>query len=211
MQIRLELVGDLNSLLASEVRAGERAVKDAITGAATRLKTDWRGQVTGAGLGRRLANTIRSEAYPKGRVSLNAAGIVYSKAPHIVAAHARGAVIRSRNGFWLAIPTESAGKSRTRGRITPGEWEQRTGRRLRFVYRRGRAALLVDDGTVRQGQAPAFGERKRRGFKNRTVPMFILVPQARLRKKLDLDGATRRVVSAIPGDITARWQAAVAR
>lgn len=120
-------------------------------------------------------------------------------------------MIRSRNGFWLAIPTESAGKSRTRGRITPGEWEQRTGRRLRFVYRRGRSALLVDDGTVRQGQAPAFGERKRRGFRNRTVPMFILVPQVRLRKKLDLDGAARLAASAIPGDITARWQRAVAR
>ena len=96
----------------------------------------WRGQITGAGLGQRLARTIRSEQYPKGQPSLNAAALVWSKAPDIVSAHDTGPMIRSRNGFWLTIPTAAAGKSRRGGRISPVEWERRTGLRLRFVYRR---------------------------------------------------------------------------
>lgn len=76
--------------------------------------------------------------------SLGAAALIYSKAPHIVGAFDEGAVIRSKDGFWLAIPTEAAGKSAKGGRITPGEWERRNGRRLKFVYRRGRPGLLVD-------------------------------------------------------------------
>jgi aspartyl-tRNA(Asn)/glutamyl-tRNA(Gln) amidotransferase subunit A len=47
------------------------------------------------------------------------------------------------DNFWLAIPTSAAGKSTRGGRITPGEWERRTGLRLRFVYRRRGPSLLV--------------------------------------------------------------------
>lgn len=208
MLLNFELVGNLNTLLASEVRSGERAVTGAMKTATSRLKSDWRNQIVGAGLGRRLSNTIRSGVFPKGQTSLNAAGIVYSKAPHIVSAHAKGALIRSQNGFWLAIPTKAAGKSRTGGRITPAEWEQKTNRVLKLIYRPGRPGLLVDTGTLRHGYAPAFGARKSRGFKNRTVPIFILVPQVRLKKKLDLDAPARLAASAIPGDIVSRWQVA---
>ncbi len=79
--------------------------------AGTGLKTAWRVQITGAGLGRRLANSIRSQTYPKAGESLNAAALVWSKAPVIVGAHDTGPLIRSKDGFWLAIPTEAAGKS----------------------------------------------------------------------------------------------------
>ena len=54
-----------------------------------------------------------------------------------------GPLIRSKNGFWLAIPTQAAGKSTRGGRITPGEWERRTGLRLRFIYRRRGPSLLL--------------------------------------------------------------------
>ncbi len=40
--------------------------------------------------------------------------LVWSNAPVIVGAHDTGPLIRSKNGFWLAIPTQAAGKS-TRG------------------------------------------------------------------------------------------------
>jgi hypothetical protein len=56
--------------MAAEIAAGERAVTAAIREAGTGLKTAWRGQITGAGLGQRLANSIRSEQFPKGRPSL---------------------------------------------------------------------------------------------------------------------------------------------
>jgi hypothetical protein len=88
----------------------------------TGFKEAWRAQITGAGLGPRLARTIRSEQFPKGRPSLNAAALVWSKAPVIVNAHDTGPLIRSRNVFWLAIPLPAAGKSLRGGRISPGEW-----------------------------------------------------------------------------------------
>ena len=116
--------------------------------AGTGLKSDWRAQITGAGLGRRLANSIRLATYPKAGDSLNAAALVWSKAPEIIGAHDTGPLIRSKDGFWLAIPLPAAGKSLRGGRITPGEWERRRGLRLRFVYRRIGPSLLVAEGRL---------------------------------------------------------------
>jgi hypothetical protein len=54
-------------------------VTAAVREAGIGLKTAWRSQITGAGLGQRLANTIRSELYPKGKPSLNTAALVWSR------------------------------------------------------------------------------------------------------------------------------------
>lgn len=194
--------------MAEEYLRGEKAVSLAMAGAQADLKAAWRGQIRGAGLGSRLANAVRGEAYPKGQPSMNAAALVWSNAPKITAAHEAGPLITSRNGFWLAIPTAAAGKGR-RGRITPGEWESRTGRRLRFIYRRGRTALLVDTGQVLSGARTVGRDgfsRKARGFKNRSVVIFTLVPQVKLRKRLDLMGAADQVGAGLPARIVANWR-----
>ena len=136
MKLKLDIDPDLVAMMATEIKAGEKAVSAAMREAGTGLKSDWRAQITGAGLGRRLANSIRSQTFPKSSNSLNAAALVWSKAPEIIGAHDTGPLIRSKNGFWLAIPLPAAGKSTRGGRITPGEWERRRGMRLRFVYRR---------------------------------------------------------------------------
>jgi len=206
MRISVTIEGDLNAMMAAEVSAGQRAVTGTMRAAGIRLKEDWRGQIGAAGLGRRLANAVRSQTYPQARPSLNAASLIWSKAPVITAAHEAGALIRSASGFWLAIPLPAAGKGRSGARATPAEWERRTGRRLRFVYRRGRTALLVDDGTVRAGHAPAFGERAKRGFRNRTVPVFALVPQVKLPKRLNLMAAADQVGASLPAAIVANWR-----
>ena len=104
----------------------------------------------------RVANTIRSEQFPKGKPSLDAAALVRSKAPTIIGAHDTGPLIRSKSGFWLAIPTPAAGKSLRGGRVTPGEWERRHGLRLRFVYRRRGPSLLVVEGPA-EHQGPRGG------------------------------------------------------
>jgi hypothetical protein len=136
MRIKLDLAPDLVAVMVAEIKAGEKAVSAAMREAGTGLKTAWRGQITGAGLGRRLANTIRSQTFPKSGESLNAAALVWSQAPVIVSAHDTGPLIRSKSGLWLAIPTAAAGKSTRGGWITPGEWERRRGLRLQFVYRK---------------------------------------------------------------------------
>ena len=204
MKLKLDITPDLAAMMAAEIKAGEKAVTAATREAGTSLKTAWRGQITGAGLGQRLARTIRSEQYPKGQPSLNAAALVWSKAPKIINAHDAGPLIRSRNGFWLAIPTEVAGKSRRGGRITPGQWEQRSGLRLRFVYRRTGPSLLVAEGRLNKG-GRAVASRSKTGRGLTTVPIFLLVPQVKLQKRLDLDRDAERALDRVPGLIVANW------
>lgn len=182
------------------------AVTRGVTSASADLQRVLRGQVVSSGLGRRLANTWRREVYPQGGVSPNAAALVFSKAPEIVGAHARGALVKSASGFWLAVPLPAAGKSARGGRISPAEWERRNGRRLKFIFRRGRSGLLVDDGTVLAGarviRRDGFS-RAARGFRNRTVPIFALVPQVRLRKRLSIEPAAQAAAASLPGRIRA--------
>lgn len=150
---------------------------------------------------------IRSEQFPKGRTSLNAAALVWSKAPVIAGAHDIGPLIRSKNGFWLAIPTPAAGKSLRGGRITPGEWERRTGLRLRFVYRRTEPSLLVAEGRPnKKGQAVVSRSKTGRG--KVIAPIFLLVPQVKLRKRLDLARDAERAVNGVPGLIVTAWMEA---
>jgi hypothetical protein len=206
MKLKLDITPDLVAMMAAEIRAGEQAVTAATREAGNSLKTAWRAQIIGAGLGQRLARTIRSEQFPKGEPSLSAASLVWSKAPTIINAHDAGPLIRSTNGFWLAIPTPAAGKSLRGGRITPGEWERRSGLRLRFVYRRSGPSLLVTEGRLNtKGRAVASRSKTGRGVT--TVPIFLLVPQIRLPKRLDLARDAARAHDAVPGLIVANWVA----
>ena len=204
MKLKLEISPDLAALMQAEIAAGEKAVTTAMREAGTSLKSAWRGQISVAGLGTRLGNSIRLATYPKGGESLNAAALVWSNAPVIVSAHDAGPLIRSRNGFWLAIPTPAAGKSTRGGRITPGEWERRTGLRLRFIYRRRGPSLLVAEGRLNsKGRAVASRSKTGRGVV--TAPIFLLVPQVKLHKRLDLARDAERAIDGVPGRIVAGW------
>ena len=204
MKLKLNITPDIVAMMAAEVAAGERAVSAAMREAGTELKTAWRGQITGAGLGRRLANSIRSQTYPKAGDSLNAAALVWSNAPEIIGAHDTGPLIRSKNGFWLAIPTEAAGRGLRGRRITPAEWERRRGLRLQFVYRRTGPSLLVAEGRLNtKGQAVVSRSKTGRGAV--TAPIFLLVPQVKLPKRLDLARDAERAVDSVPRLIVAKW------
>jgi hypothetical protein len=168
------------------------------------LKSAWRGQITGAGLGRRLANTIRSQTFPKSGESLNAAALVWSQAPVIVSAHDTGPLIRSKTRLWLAIPTAAAGKSTRGGRMTPGEWERRRGLRLQFVYRKRGPSLLVAEGRL-NSRGVGVASRSKTGRGVATVPIFLLVRQVKLSKRLDLARDAARAVDRVPGLIVASW------
>ena len=206
MHLSLNIDPDIVALMREEIAAGERAVSTAIREASTRLKSAWRGQITGAGLGTRLARSIRSEQYPKGKPSLNAAALVWSKAPVIIGAHNTGPLIRSKNGFWLAIPTPAAGKSARGGRISPGEWERRRGMSLRFIYRARGPSLLVAEGRLNsRGIGVAARTKSGRGLAS--VPIFLLVRQVKLAKRLDSAQAAETALDQIPTRIVSAWRA----
>jgi len=204
MKLNITISPNLAAIIAAEIKAGEKAVTAAMRAAGTQLKSDWRGQITQAGLGRRVGNSIRNQTYPKAGESLDAAALVWSKAPVIIGAHDTGPLIRSKNGFWLAIPTEAAGKGARGGRITPGEWERRRGLRLRFVYRKRGPSLLVAEGRLNTtGQAVVSRSKTGRG--KVTAPIFLLVPQVKLPKRLNLDRDAKRALDSVPGLIMVNW------
>ena len=204
MKLNVTITPNLAVLMAAEIKAGEKAVTAAMRAAGTQLKSDWRGQITQARLGRRLGNSIRSQTYPKVGESIDAAALVWSKAPVIIGAHDTGPLIRSKDGFWLAIPTEAAGKGARGGRITPGEWERRRGLRLRFVYRRRGPSLLVAEGRL-NARGVGVASRSKTGRGLSTVPIFLLVRQVKLRKRLDLERDAAKAQAALPRQIVAKW------
>ena len=205
MKLKFDINPDLVAMMPAEIAAGERAVTTAMREAGANLKTAWRGQVTSAGLGMRLANSIHNQSFPKAGESLDAAALVWSKAPVIVGAHDAGPLIRSKDGFWLAIPTEAAGRGLRGGRITPGEWERRRGMRLRFVYRRRGPSLLVADKARLNRRGQAVVSRSKTGRGQVTSPVFLLGPQVKLPKRLNLARDAERAHDAVPGLIVANW------
>ncbi len=213
MSLRLAaaLQGSLTKIMAQETKAAEQAMTLGVRTATDGLKQELRGQVTGAGLGQRLANTWRSMVFPEGRASINAAGFVFSKAPNIVGVYAHGAIIKSSKGFFLAIPTAAAGKYAMGKKITPASWERVHGQRLRFIYRRGAVSLLVADNmrarTGKRGgfaQASATAIRTGRGLT--TTIMFLLVPQVTIKKRFDIGSAEKKWNEALPRLVVQNWQ-----
>jgi len=88
--------------------------------------------------------------------------------------------------------------------ITPGEREPRTGLRLRFIYRRRGPSLLVAEGRLNtKGRTVASRSKTGRGLV--TAPIFLLVPQVKLPKRLDLACDAERAVDGVPGLIVAKW------
>ena len=145
MKLAATITRSLQADMQAELRDLERAVATGTREAGRGLKTELRRQVASAGLGQRLANSWRDKHYPNQK--LDAASLVYTKAPQIIRAFDEGAVIRSKRGRFLAIPTENAPRKGTDGRrISPSTFPEHRFGPLRFVPRQSGPSLLVVDG-----------------------------------------------------------------
>jgi hypothetical protein len=206
MKLAATIARSLQADMQSELRAIERAVTSGTRDAGRGLKTELRRQASSAGLGQRLANSWRDRHYPNRK--LDAASLVYTKAPQIIRAFDEGAVIRSKRGRFLAIPTKNAPRKGTDGkRISPSTFPEHRFGRLRFVPRPSGPSLLVVDG-LRASSSRKTGEL--RGFRRATdrarqsgaglttVVMFLLVPQVKLPKRLDVARAAERWSAQLP-------------
>jgi Family of unknown function (DUF6441) len=206
MNLAVKLGRSLQVDMQAELRDIERAASNGTRDAGRGLRTELRQQVAGAGLGQRLANSWRDKHYPNQR--LDAASLVYTKAPQIIRAFDEGAVIRSRRGRFLAIPTENAPRKGTDGRrISPSTFPEHRFGPLRFVPRQSGPSLLVVDGLrasfsrqTRQlrGFRRATDRARRSGQGLTTVVMFLLVPQVKLRKRLDVARAAEHWSGQLP-------------
>jgi hypothetical protein len=200
LKLTASITRSLQADMQVELRNIERAVTTGTRDAGRGLKAELRRQVANAGLGQGLANSWRDKHYPNER--LDAASLVYTKAPQIIRAFDEGALIRSRRGRFLAIPTENAPRKGTDGgRISPTTFPEHRFGPLRFVPRQSGPSLLVVDG-LRASFSRQTGEL--RGFRRATdrarhsgqglttVVMFLLVPQVKLRKRFDVASAAER-------------------
>jgi Family of unknown function (DUF6441) len=123
-------------------------------------------------------------------------------------------LIRSRRGRFLAIPTENAPRKGTDGgRISPSTFPEHRFGPLRFVSRSSGPSLLVVDGlrasfSRKSGQLRGFRhatERARRSGQGlTTVVMFLLVPQVKLPKRLDVSRAAEHWSAQLPTVIEQR-------
>jgi Family of unknown function (DUF6441) len=125
-------------------------------------------------------------------------------------------VIRSKRGRFLAIPTENAPRKGTGGkRISPSTFPEHRFGPLRFVPRPSGPSLLVVD-EVRASISRKTGEL--RGIRRATdrarcsgqglttVVMFLLVPQVRLAKRLDVARAAEHWSAQLPALIEQQLQ-----
>jgi hypothetical protein len=206
MKLAASITRSLQADLQAELRDIERAVATGTREAGRGLRTELRRQVTSAGLGQRLANSWRDKHYPNQK--LDAASVVYTKAPQIIRAFDEGTVIGSRRGRFLAIPTENAPRKGTDGRrIRPSTFPEHCFGPLRFVPRRSGASLLMADGlrasfSRKTGELRGFRrttDRARQGSQGvATVVMFLLVPQVKLPKRVDVARAAQHWSSELP-------------
>jgi hypothetical protein len=210
MRLRASLQGDLKKVMKEEFQTAERAVTRGVREATDGLKLAMRRQVTAAGLGPRMANTWRGDIYPKGQSSIRAAGLVYTRASKVMGGFEDAKAIRSKDGFWLAIPTPNAPKRGVGGqRINPSNFPEHRFGKLRFVYRRGGPSLLVAEGlraSVSRATGEVRGFRKAKTSRGLTsVVMFWLVPQVKMPRLIRFAEESARWHDQLPGLILKNW------
>jgi hypothetical protein len=216
---KLALVGNLQKTLDAEKTAVATGIRGGMEALTDLGKRRLRQQVTRAGLGERLSKTWRGKVYPGARVeTFEPAGVIWSKAPHIVRAFSEGRPIRSKaSGGWLAIPTDLAPPTRKRGarrkRMSMEDLLEEFGMDSLRVFAppgRGRRVLyaVADKGFAR-GRGKRGGSRRlkaetRRKPKAEPLLMYVLVKQVRLRRVLNVDTVERGLVRLAPEYITKR-------
>jgi Family of unknown function (DUF6441) len=123
MKLTATIIRSVEADMQAELRRVERAVASGTREAGRGLKAELRRQVASVGVGQRLANSWRDKHYPNQR--LDVATLVYTNAPQIIRAFDEGAVVRSKRGRFLAIPTENAPRKGTDGkRISPSTFPE---------------------------------------------------------------------------------------
>lgn len=211
--LKLAATGNLAEFMDGEIEAIERGAMDAAYRMEGRGKRALRGDVKRGGLGPKLAKTWRARTYPTRDISMNPKVRFENKASTIINAFESGATIRSGKGHYLTIPTDDflssiSNRARSQNRKNLIKLAEAKFGRLRLIPVKGkRLGLLVADGlqksrSKRGGFRTASATAKRTG-RVENVVLFILVPQARLKKRLNFE--------AIERDLMADWPQFLAR
>lgn len=192
----------------AHLRAGKVALEGTTREYEQRIEQSIKGVTRG-----RLWRAIASNVSPgPGRIAKEPVGRIFVKGKE----RSQGAIdyvttsgrLRSKSPtgiMWLPLP---AAGSRGRGRdLTPEQWEQRTGQKLRFIPpRNGRPGLLVLDQAVLAGKklvAKANTARRRAsGRGDATVPIFVMI----LPRSFSGPVSIPRILAQAPGTLRRRYE-----
>lgn len=214
MRVGAELRGEPAKDARAFGRATVKAARQAVRVETRRLRDEMRAEIVRGGLGRRLPRSIRSKVYVNER---GAAGVVSTTAWHILETFEKGLTIRPTSGTrYLAIPTGFNRRRGQRGGRTiyqPHELQDKFVRRSRdgsliLFARVQRAQRKTRSGRV-WDQAYVESHRLGSGRKKRSerilgygvVPMFVLKPSVRIRKRIDLERLERQAFGRLPETI----------
>jgi hypothetical protein len=210
MFFKAAIDGSLTAILKAQTDGVKKIVQDSVKEAAEALKQELRSQTRSAQLGDKLANTWRSAVYPKNKNSLEAAGTVYSKSPHIHRAYLLGSVIRGKYGKFLAIPTAAAPKRINGKKPTPHLYESFIGELFLIKKTAKLGFLIAKDQRQRKGKRGGFTKASDKqiatGRGLASVIMFILVPIVRVQKRIDLPSAISAAESFLVNSLKARLE-----
>lgn len=219
---QLALTGELAATIAAADEVVLKAARFALMTVVEEGKTRLRDMVVKAGLakqgsgsgkgsGRSLASAVRFELYPKTGLARNPAALLYIQpsATKIYDAFEEGATIRSGSGAYLTIPIPNSPADRKvagdkpRGTTLLAQLRSK-GVEIAFVPgRNGKPGMLVAQ-SVRlrenaRGQTKVAGAKRTKsgGFAAgaTSVPLFWLVPSARIPKRLDMRREFERVAA----------------
>lgn len=221
-ELSLALSGKLQKYLDGADMAILRAASVAVNNVTQNTKDGLRQMVTGARLGKRLANAVRAKVYPERGLGRNPAGWIFvqQSAVHIFKAFEENTTIRAGGGKNLAIPIPGSPADRKNfGQQRSGETiiQSIRNRGIELSYvpgRNGRPAMLVAQ-SVRLGVSKAGRQRvtsakrtKSGGFaKNASsIPLFWLVPEANIKKRLDWGREFQRASSEFMSRFTAEFE-----
>ncbi len=200
----MALRGDLQAFERDLTRALRLANRDAVEYGTHFVRDDLRAELRRAGLGK-LDKTWRAEIYPRSGLADNPAGFIYSRAEYLIEAFSSGKAIKAKGGRYLAIPIEGSPADSLRNPRGP---------QTKVDAAKARFGDLVFIPGVRGGRPPmlaaqnvGFSSAGRLSRRSRTktgrhragaatVPLFFLVPEVRLGRRLNparvMDRGARR-------------------
>ncbi|MEY9375072.1 DUF6441 family protein [Rhizobium leguminosarum] len=192
--------GEFEQALRETYQPLAEAGQETIQEIADQIKVAGRQDIASAGFSKRWQNALRVDVYPKGKVSLNAAALIYHKIPYADVFES-GATIRGKPLLWL--PLKSTPKKVGRFRMTADRFMQEIGP-LQIVRRAGGKPLLFGKMSVSRNQAESgdLGNvtlaKLRKGAAKtgviRAVPLFVGVDSVKLRDRFSINEIVDRAV-----------------
>lgn len=193
--------GAVQAALADDQSTLARDLRRGMDAAAAAVQADLRGRTRAAGLGPGLEKAWKSRSYG-GSKTLHPTALVYGESEVLFPVFSEGATIVPRKGRFLAIPTKEAeamgfattnvnragkgtGSIPRRLSMVTLAIERLGAKNIRFVpAKRGRMVVIYSQ-------------------RGKNTPLFVLVPQVRLKAVLDIEAARKAADATLAAAIDA--------